>query len=101
MTSVSVRYIVNDVDAAISFYRDQLGFGVEMYPAPSFAMLSRGDLRLPLSAPSDVGGGGRVLPDGRRPTPGGWNRISLEVARICPPRSSGCARRACTCAATS
>jgi catechol 2,3-dioxygenase-like lactoylglutathione lyase family enzyme len=79
MTTVSVRYIVDDVDAAIGFYRDQLGFEVRMHPAPTFAMLARGDLRLLLSAPSGQGGGGQILPDGRRPEPGGWNRFSLEV----------------------
>ena len=82
MTTVSVRYIVNDVDAAISFYHDQLGFEVQMHPAPSFAMLSRGDLRLLLSSPSGEGGGGQIMPDGRRPEPGGWNRISLEVSGL-------------------
>src|SRR4051794_41911520 len=82
MTTVSVRYIVDDVDAAIAFYRDRLGFAVDMHPAPSFAMLSRGDLRLLLSAPSGQGGGGQVLADGRRPEPGGWNRFQLEVADI-------------------
>jgi catechol 2,3-dioxygenase-like lactoylglutathione lyase family enzyme len=79
MGTVSVRYIVDDVDAAIAFYRDDLGFEVEMHPAPAFAMLRRGDLRLLLSAPS---GGGQILPGGRRPEPGGWNRISLEVADV-------------------
>jgi catechol 2,3-dioxygenase-like lactoylglutathione lyase family enzyme len=79
MTRVSVRYIVDDVDAAIGFYRDLLGFEVEMRPAPPFAMLSRGDLRLLLSAPSGRGGGGQTLSDGRRPEPGGWNRFQLEV----------------------
>jgi catechol 2,3-dioxygenase-like lactoylglutathione lyase family enzyme len=79
MTMVSVRYIVHDVGAAIGFYRDQLGFEVQMHPAPPFAILARGDLRLLLSAPSGQGGGGQVLPDGRRPEPGGWNRFSLEV----------------------
>src|SRR3954463_3323648 len=82
MTTVSVRYIVDDVDAAIAFYRDRLGFAVDMHPAPSFAMLSRGDLRLLLSAPSGQGGGGQVLADGRRPEPGGWNRFQLEVADV-------------------
>lgn len=82
MSTVSVRYIVHDVDAAIGFYRDQLGFGVEIHPAPTFAMLSRGDLRLLLSAPSTEGGGGQIMPDGRRPEPGGWNRISLEVSDL-------------------
>jgi catechol 2,3-dioxygenase-like lactoylglutathione lyase family enzyme len=79
MTTVSVRYIVEDVEAAIGFYRDQLGFEVDMHPAPVFAMLSRGDLRLLLSAPSGQGGGGQTMPDGRRPEPGGWNRFQLEV----------------------
>jgi catechol 2,3-dioxygenase-like lactoylglutathione lyase family enzyme len=76
---VSVRYIVDDLDAAIDFYRDNLSFEVVMHPAPTFAMLSRGDLRLLLSVPSGRGGGGQVLPDGRRPEPGGWNRFQLEV----------------------
>jgi catechol 2,3-dioxygenase-like lactoylglutathione lyase family enzyme len=79
MTTVSVRYIVHDVDAAIRLNRDQLGFEVQMHPAPTFAILARGDLRLLLSAPSGQGGGGQVLPDGRRPEPGGGNRFSLEV----------------------
>jgi catechol 2,3-dioxygenase-like lactoylglutathione lyase family enzyme len=82
MTTVSVRYIVDDVDAAIAFYRDQLGFELDMHPAPPFAMLSRGDLRLLLSAPSGQGGGGQEMPDGRRPEPGGWNRIQIEVADL-------------------
>ena len=82
MTTVSVRYIVDDVDAAIGFYRDDLGFAVQMHPAPTFAILTRGDLRLLLSAPSGSGGGGQVLADGSRPEPGGWNRISLEVGDL-------------------
>ena len=79
MSPVSVRYIVEDLDTAIAFYRDDLGFEVVMHPAPTFAMLSRGDLRLLLSVPSGQGGGGQVMPDGRRPEPGGWNRFQLEV----------------------
>jgi catechol 2,3-dioxygenase-like lactoylglutathione lyase family enzyme len=82
MSPVSVRYIVDDVDAAIAFYTDHLGFAVEMHPAPPFAMLSRGELRLLLSAPSGQGGGGQTLSDGRRPEPGGWNRIQLEVSDL-------------------
>lgn len=82
MTTVSVRYIVNDVDAAIAFYCQYLGFHEEVHPAPTFAMLSRGDLRLALSAPSGAGGGGQAMPDGTRPEPGGWNRFSLEVADL-------------------
>ena len=78
---VSVRYIVHDVDEAIAFYTDRLGFTVEMHPAPTFAMLDRGDLRLLLSAPSERGGG-QSMPDGRRPEPGGWNRIVLQVSNL-------------------
>lgn len=76
---VSVRYIVDDLDAAIAFYTGKLGFSVGMHPAPTFAMLVRGNLRLLLSVPSGQGGGGQAMPDGTRPEPGGWNRISLEL----------------------
>src|SRR4051812_38459045 len=79
MATVRVRYIVDDVDAAIAFYTEHLGFHEEMHPAPTFAMLSRGDLQLALSAPSGAGGGGQAMPDGTRPEPGGWNRFSLET----------------------
>ena len=79
MATVSVRYIVDDVDAAIAFYCQQLGFDEMMHPAPTFAMLTRGDLRLALSAPSGAGGGGQAMPDGTKPAPGGWNRLMLEV----------------------
>ena len=79
MATVSVRYIVDDVDAAIAFYCDNLGFTEVMHPAPAFAMLSRGDLRLVLSAPGGGPGGGQAMPDGTLPRPGGWNRFSIEV----------------------
>ena len=82
MATVSVRYIVHDVEAAIAFYTTHLGFAVEMHPAPTFAMLARGDLRLLLSAPSGAGGGGQAMPDGRMPEPGGWNRIQLQVSNL-------------------
>ena len=82
MGTVNVRYIVDDVDAAIGFYSEQFGFEVVMHPAPTFAILARGELRLLLSAPSGAGGGGQILPDGRRPEPGGWNRIQFEVADL-------------------
>ena len=78
MATISVRYIVDDVEAAISFYTRNLGFGVELHPASGFASLSRGDLRLLLNTPG-AGGAGQAMPDGRRPEPGGWNRIQLEV----------------------
>jgi catechol 2,3-dioxygenase-like lactoylglutathione lyase family enzyme len=79
MATVSVRYIVDDVDAAIDFYCQRLGFQEVMHPAPTFAMLSRGDLRLVLSAPGGGPGGGAAMPDGTTPAPGGWNRFQLEV----------------------
>jgi catechol 2,3-dioxygenase-like lactoylglutathione lyase family enzyme len=82
MATVSVRYIVNDVDVAIAFYTQHLGFHEDMHPAPTFAMLSRGDLRLVLSAPSGAGGGGQAMPDGTRPEPGGWNRFQLEISDL-------------------
>ena len=77
MPGVSVRYIVKDVDEAIPFYVDQLGFTVGMHPAPGFASLSRGDLTLLLNRPG-AGGAGQSMGDGRAPEPGGWNRIQLE-----------------------
>ena len=79
MATVSVRYIVDDVDAALAFYCQHLGFEEQMHPAPTFAMLTRGDLRLLLSAPGGGPGGGQAMPDGTRPAPGGWNRFSIEV----------------------
>ena len=82
MATVSVRYIVNDIDRAIDFYCHQLGFQEDMHPAPTFAMLSRGDLRLVLSAPGGGPGGGQAMPDGTLPKPGGWNRFSLEVSGL-------------------
>ena len=83
MPTVQVRYIVDDVDAAIGFYCQQLGFHEDMHPAPTFAMLSRGDLRLVLSAPGGgPGGGGQAMPDGRLPEPGGWNRFAIEVSDL-------------------
>ncbi len=77
--TVGVRYIVDDVDAALDFYTKHLGFAVQMHPAPAFAMLTRGDLQLLLSAPSGQGGGGQAMPDGQLPQPGGWNRIQILV----------------------
>ena len=82
MATVQVRYIVHDVDAAIAFYCNLLGFREVMHPAPTFAMLARGDLRLVLSAPGGGPGGGQAMPDGRLPEPGGWNRFAIEVSDI-------------------
>jgi catechol 2,3-dioxygenase-like lactoylglutathione lyase family enzyme len=82
VSTVSVRYIVDNVDAAIAFYRDHLGFREQMHPDPAFAMLTRGDLRLVLVAPVPAGhpgGGSRPMPDGTPQRPGGWNRFMIEV----------------------
>src|ERR1700760_2608944 len=82
MSTVSVRYIVNSVEESIAVYRDQLGFEVQMFPDPAFAMLTRGDLRLVLVSPVPAdhrGGGSRPMPDGTTQGPGGWNRIMIEV----------------------
>ncbi|MBN9623034.1 MAG: VOC family protein [Actinobacteria bacterium] len=79
MPSVSVRYIVDDVDRAIEFYAAHLGFEEVMHPVPTFAMLRRGELRFVLSAAGGGPGGGAAMPDGSVPAPGGWNRIQIEV----------------------
>lgn len=78
---ISVRYIVDDVDKAIPFYRDLLGFKVDMHPAPGFAALSRGELRLLLNRPG-AGGAGQSMPGGEAPAPGGWNRFQIEVSDL-------------------
>src|SRR5256886_10792235 len=87
MATVNVRYMVNDVEAAIAFYTAHFGFKVLSSAAPAFADIVRGDLRLLLSGPTSSAG--RPMPDGRRPGPGGWNRIHFivddieaEVARL-------------------
>jgi predicted enzyme related to lactoylglutathione lyase len=89
----SVRYIVTDVDEAIPFYTEMLGFQVDMHPGPGFAALSRGDLRLYLNRPG-AGGAGQSMPDGSAPEPGGWNRFQLDVddieATVAQLRERGC-----------
>lgn len=82
MPRISVRYIVDDVDEAIRFYVERLGFREVMHPAPTFAMLALDDLRLVLSQPGGGPGGGAAMPDGTVPTPGGWNRFSIEVEDV-------------------
>jgi catechol 2,3-dioxygenase-like lactoylglutathione lyase family enzyme len=77
---VNVRYLVEDVQAAIDFYTGQLGFTLRTSQAPAFADVTRGNLRLLLSGPTSSAG--RAMPDGRVPGPGGWNRIHLIVADI-------------------
>jgi len=77
MPTVNVRYMVDDVDAAVAFYTAQLGFKLISKTLPAFADVALGDLRLLLSGPASSAG--RPMPDGRRPAPGGWNRIHLIV----------------------
>lgn len=79
MDEISVRYIVDDVDAAIDFYTEHLGFALLMHPGPGFALLRRDALRLLLNTPGGGGGAGRAMPDGTQPAPGGWNRFQIEV----------------------
>src|SRR4029453_10019861 len=78
MGTVSVRYIVADVDAAVRFYTGLLGFQIELQPGPGFVSLSKGNLRLLLNQPG-AGGAGQAMPDGTVPAPGGWNRFQIEV----------------------
>ena len=86
-TTVNVRYMVDDVEAAVQWYVERLGFSLLSNHAPAFADVKRGSLRLLLSGP--MSSAGRPMPDGERPRPGGWNRIHLivddllaEVARL-------------------
>jgi catechol 2,3-dioxygenase-like lactoylglutathione lyase family enzyme len=77
-TTVSVRYIVDDVESCVIFYTQLLGFEVVMHTTSAFAMLSKGNLHLLLNKPG-AGGAGQTMPDGAKPSPGGWNRFHLEV----------------------
>ena len=93
MGKVRVRSIVDDVDTAISFYTELLGFQVDLHPAPGFASLSRGTLRLLLNRPG-AGGAGQAMPDGQLPAPGGWNRVQIAVedlsATVGKLKDAGC-----------
>jgi catechol 2,3-dioxygenase-like lactoylglutathione lyase family enzyme len=94
---VGVRYVVDDVGASVDFYVDELGFNLEMQPSPAFAIVSKGSLRLLLSAPSEDRGGTQRMPDGTMQEPGGWNRVQVEVEDIdsvvAKLRTDGCAFR--------
>jgi catechol 2,3-dioxygenase-like lactoylglutathione lyase family enzyme len=76
-----VRYFVNDLDAAVSFYKELLGFKVDMHVAPGFAKLSHGNLDLFLNKPG-FGGAGQSMPDGTAPEPGGWSRIQFKTDNL-------------------
>jgi catechol 2,3-dioxygenase-like lactoylglutathione lyase family enzyme len=80
MSSVNIRYMVDDVDEAVAFYTKHLGFTLLTSAAPAFADVARGDLRLLLSGPASSAG--RPMPDGTKPVPGGWNRIEFVVDDI-------------------
>jgi len=80
MPTVNVRYMVDDVRAAVAFYTTHLGFTLQADMAPAFASVTLGELRMLLSGPTSSAG--RSMPDGRKPVPGGWNRIQLVVTDI-------------------
>jgi catechol 2,3-dioxygenase-like lactoylglutathione lyase family enzyme len=82
LNELMVRYIVNDVDAAIGFYTKHLRFSVSDQSGSHFALLARGNLQLVLSPPKGPGGGSQPTPDGRRPEPGGWNRIIVQSSNL-------------------
>lgn len=79
--SLNIRYIVNNVDDAIAFYTEKLGFKVDFHPAPGFAALSKENLKLYLNQPG-AGGAGQTMKDGAVPEPGGWNRFQVEVDNL-------------------
>jgi catechol 2,3-dioxygenase-like lactoylglutathione lyase family enzyme len=79
MSTVRVRYMVNDLDPAVTFYTKYLGFRLKQEAKPNFAMLSLGNLELVLSTPFGPGGAAQPMPDGRKAEPGGWNRIIINV----------------------
>ena len=82
LNELMIRYIVNDVDAAVGFYTERLGFTVSGQSGPHFALLTRGNLQLVLSPPKGPGGGSQPMRDGRRPEPGGWNRIIVRSSNL-------------------
>jgi catechol 2,3-dioxygenase-like lactoylglutathione lyase family enzyme len=79
MDTIRVRYMVKDLDPAVTFYTKYLGFHVKREAKPNFAMLSRGQLDLVLSTPFGPGGAAKPMHDGRHAEPGGWNRIIIDV----------------------
>jgi len=82
LNPLMTRYIVDDVNSAIAFYTERLGFRVTAQSGPDFAIVERDNLQLVLSPPKGPGGGSQPMPDGRRPEPGGWNRIIVQSSRL-------------------
>jgi catechol 2,3-dioxygenase-like lactoylglutathione lyase family enzyme len=82
LNALMVRYVVHDVDAAVAFYTRHLGFRVSAQSGPYFALLERENLQLVLSPPKGPGGGSQPMPDGRRPEPGGWNRMIVQSREL-------------------
>ena len=82
LNAMMVRYIVDDVEAAIQFYTHHLGFRLSAQSGPNFAILARDNLQLVLSPPKGPGGGSQPMPDGRRPEPGGWNRVIVQSSNL-------------------
>ena len=82
LNALMVRYIVNDVDAAVAFYSRHLGFRITARSGPDFALLTRENMQLVLSPPKGPGGGSQPMPDGRRPEAGGWNRMIVRSSKL-------------------
>jgi catechol 2,3-dioxygenase-like lactoylglutathione lyase family enzyme len=82
LNALMVRYIVNDVETAVAFYEKNLRFQVAARSGPYFALLSREGMQLVLSPPKGPGGGSQPMPDGRRPEPGGWNRMIVRTSDL-------------------
>ena len=82
LNALMVRYIVNDVNAAVAFYSQRLGFQTTAQSGPDFALMTRENMQLVLSPPKGPGGGSQPMPDGRRPEPGGWNRIIVRSSNL-------------------
>jgi catechol 2,3-dioxygenase-like lactoylglutathione lyase family enzyme len=97
MTTVGVRYIVEDVREAVDFYTERLGFTVAIDAIPGFAALDRGELRLFLNPPKGRGTASQPMPDGRVPEPGGWNRFQIVVddleAKVAELKNAGATLR--------
>src|SRR6185436_474890 len=81
-STIMVRYIVNDVEASVAFYTNKLQFHATAQSGPYFAIVARDNLQLVLSPPKGPGGGSQPMPDGRRPEPGGWNRVILPTSGL-------------------